>query len=212
MKIAIIGGTGYIGSHILEEALKRGHHVVSFAKENKLKVKSDNLTENTFSIFEEEKFDKALKGVDLIISAYHPGYFHVDSFHRFQDAYKTIIKQAKKHKVKLIAIGSAVSLKESHTDNSVSEGFFNKAFLGMGRGMDEVLETFKKDSKLNWTMLLPPIEITAVDNDKSYRIGTEYLFVDEFGESRISARDLAKAIIDEVEEPKYENQSFTIGY
>src|SRR5690554_6420984 len=152
MKIVIIGGTGYVGNKILIEALKRGHEVISIAKKNKLKIKNDKLTEKTFSIFEEEKLDKAVKGADLIISAYHPGYFHVDPFHRFQDAYKIIIKTAKKRKVKLVAIGSAVSLFEKETDTPVSDGFFNKAFLGMGKGMNEVLEMFRKDDELTWTM------------------------------------------------------------
>lgn len=212
MKIAIIGGTGYVGNQLVQEALKRGHEVVSIAKKNKLKIKDNKLTEKTFSIFNEDELNKAIKGTELIISAYHPGYFHVDPFNRFQDAYKIITNVAKKNKLKLIAIGSSVSLYEKDSGMPVYDGFYNKAFLGMGMGMHKVLESFENDRELKWTMVLPSIEIAATSDTRKYKVGEKYLFVDEYGESRVSLVDLADAVLNEVENPKYENKSFTVGY
>lgn len=211
MKIGIIGGTGYIGGKILDEALKRGHEVVSIARKNKLKVKDPKLTEHTFTLFEEDKLEKALKDVDVIISSYHPGYFHVDPKSRFVDAYNTIIKVNKKLGKKLFVIGSSTAL-FLEDETPVYDGFFNNAFKGFGMALVEVYELLKEVNDFKWTMLMPPIEVTQTPAKGNYRIGTHYLFIDSRGESQISVYDLAAAVLNELEKPQYENSGFTIGY
>ena len=45
MKIILIGATGFVGSHILTEALNRGHEVHAIGRDlNKLQVKNENLS------------------------------------------------------------------------------------------------------------------------------------------------------------------------
>jgi putative NADH-flavin reductase len=62
-------------------------------------------------------------------------------------------------------------------------------------------------------MLSPPASI-EVDGPRTgeYRGGDDTLIVDEDGASRISAADLAVALVDEVENPKHHRRRFTVGY
>lgn len=45
-----------------------------------------------------------------------------------------------------------------------------------------------------------------------YRVGTDQLLTDEKGESKISMEDYAKAIVDEIETPRFRRQRFTVAY
>ena len=45
-----------------------------------------------------------------------------------------------------------------------------------------------------------------------YRTGDDDLILDAEGASRISAADLAVAIVDEVENPTHPRRRFTVGY
>ncbi|EZP78639.1 NAD-dependent epimerase/dehydratase [Parageobacillus genomosp. 1] len=46
----------------------------------------------------------------------------------------------------------------------------------------------------------------------TYCTDTKRLVVDANGESRISAEDFAVAILDEVENPRFSQMRFTVGY
>jgi putative NADH-flavin reductase len=45
-----------------------------------------------------------------------------------------------------------------------------------------------------------------------YRVGADTVLTDESGESRISAADLALAIVDELERPAHKRRRFTVAY
>ncbi len=62
-------------------------------------------------------------------------------------------------------------------------------------------------------MLSPPVSI-EVDGARtgSFRSGDDTLITDAQGASRISAADLAVAVVDEVEQPRHPRRRFTVGY
>jgi putative NADH-flavin reductase len=45
-----------------------------------------------------------------------------------------------------------------------------------------------------------------------YRVGGDILITDENGKSEISAADLAKAFVDEIENPVHRRERFTVAY
>jgi len=65
---------------------------------------------------------------------------------------------------------------------------------------------------VDWTYLSPAATVEVGERTGRYRTGGDRLVVDEHGQSRISAEDLAAAILDEVEQPRYRRQRFTIAY
>ncbi|KAM3757389.1 hypothetical protein ACB098_02G183900 [Castanea mollissima] len=78
-KILIIGGTGYIGKYIVEESAKAGHPTFALVRENtasnpeKSKLiesfKSSGVTLLHGDIYDHESLVKAIKQVDVVISA-----------------------------------------------------------------------------------------------------------------------------------------------
>jgi putative NADH-flavin reductase len=65
---------------------------------------------------------------------------------------------------------------------------------------------------VNWTYLSPAATVELGPRTGRYRTGGEQLVVDEHGQSRISAEDLAAAVLDEVEQPRHPRQRFTVAY
>lgn len=72
---------------------------------------------------------------------------------------------------------------------------------------------------LDWTVAAPPIKILGIYGkpDKtttraSFRLSTEGPIVDEEGNKMIYVRDLAKAVVDEIENRHYVGQIFTMAY
>ncbi|MEF1228278.1 NAD(P)H-binding protein, partial [Vibrio fortis] len=49
MKIAVLGATGWIGSHIAQEAVSRGHEVVVIARDTS-KVEQQGIEARTFDL------------------------------------------------------------------------------------------------------------------------------------------------------------------
>jgi UDP-glucose 4-epimerase len=72
MKALVTGGTGYIGSHVVDLLLERGHHVRLFSRESELPVR---LADKDVSLFSgdlryPESLSRAMKGMDVL---YHIG-------------------------------------------------------------------------------------------------------------------------------------------
>lgn len=64
----------------------------------------------------------------------------------------------------------------------------------------------------NSTYLSPPAVLEPGTRTGTYRRGGTELLVDADGASRISAEDLAVAVVDEIENPQPEVPHFTVAY
>ena len=70
-RIAVIGGTGYAGRHIVEEAVKRGHSVLAIAR----RIPSERFAGAIYiegSLTDVPDLLAQLQGVDVVISAVAP--------------------------------------------------------------------------------------------------------------------------------------------
>ena len=74
MKVALIGATGYVGSHILEELVNRNIKVTAIAREvNQIKDKP-NVLAVQMDVIKDTSLGSALKGNDVVISAFNAGW------------------------------------------------------------------------------------------------------------------------------------------
>jgi putative NADH-flavin reductase len=69
-----------------------------------------------------------------------------------------------------------------------------------------------RGSDINWTYLSPAAFFVQGERTGKFRLGTKELVADAKGESRISFQDYAIALVDEIEKPKHERASFSVGY
>jgi putative NADH-flavin reductase len=69
-----------------------------------------------------------------------------------------------------------------------------------------------KASDINWTFFSPAASIAPGKRTGKYRLGTTTLLSDQKGESRISAEDYARALVDELETRAHLRGQMTIAY
>lgn len=211
MKLAIIGATGFIGGAIFKEALSRGHEVVAISRRNSVE-QAQGVTIFQQTIFDKDDFKKAIRDVDVIISAYNPGYYHVNQHQRFLDAYallKEVSMELDKKIIMVLGMSSLYVDDELKVTDSVA---FPKALIQSLTGPLAVYETYVDDDSFKWTMVSPSAEVIDTEKTQNYVIDFDKLIVNEADVSRVSVQDLADAIVNEAEKNQYTHKRFTVGY
>ena len=213
MKLAIIGASGNIGSKILDEALARGHQVTAIVRNpEKIAVKNPLLTVKKGDVLK-DSVDELVKGHDAVVSAYNPGWTNPNIAPDTTKAYTAIIEGVKKSGVKrLLVVGGAGSLEASPGVQLIDTMQVPDVIRGAILALREVLYTLRKEKDLDWTFLSPAANFTDGERTGRFRLGKDDVVKDEKGESKISIRDYAVAMLDEVEKPKHSRQRFTAAY
>jgi putative NADH-flavin reductase len=217
MKIALIGATGFVGSAILKEALNRGLQVTAIARHpEKLTVQNKDLTVKQVDVTDTGKLAGLLKGNDVVISAYNPGWSNPDIYNDFLKGAQSIQSAVKQSGVKrLIVIGGAGSSYIAPNLQLVDTPEFPAAWKPGALAARDYLNIIRKEDQLDWTFVSPAIEMhqgTSGLRKGVYRTGLENPVFDENKKSVLSVEDLAVAVVDEAEKPKHIRQRFTVAY
>jgi len=214
-KIALIGASGFIGSAILKESLERGHTVTAIVRHpEKIKFNNPNLKIVAGDVLAQDSVSELVQGVDVVISAYNPGWTNPAISADTTTAYKSIVGGVKKADIpRLLIVGGAGSLLISPDKKVMDTGVIPESYLPAIKSLAEVLYGLQKDEKdLDWVFFSPAGNITPGKKTGIFRLGKDHLIVDEKGESNISVEDYAVAMLDEVEKPQHHRVRFTIGY
>jgi putative NADH-flavin reductase len=208
MKIGVIGATGKAGSLIVREALERGHEVTAIVRN------ASKVNETKVNILEKDLFDLTtddLKVFDVIVNAFNaaPGEedLHVT-------AGKVLIKALENNlATRLIVVGGAGSLfvDEEKTLRLYDTPDFPEAYLATAKNMGKNLMELQSTTDMKWTYISPAAFFDPQGKRTgNYLSGKEQLMVNSIGQSYISYADYAIAVLDEIEEPKYINERFTV--
>lgn len=217
MKILLIGATGFVGSAILHEALQRKLTVTAVLRHpEKLKLKDPGLTVVAGDILNTDQLASAMRGQDLVISAYNPGWTNPNIYDDFLAGSASIQEAAKRSGVKrLIVIGGAGSSYIAPNLQLVDTPEFPAQWKPGALAARDYLNIIKKEQDLDWTFITPAIEMhhgTSGNRKGVYRTGLESPVFDENHKSMLSVEDLAVAVVDEAEHPKHIKQRFTVAY
>jgi len=216
MKIALIGATGFVGSAILKEALDRGIQVTAIARNPEKLQAQNNLAIVKADVMDSDKLSELLKGNDVVVSAYNPGWANPDIYNEFLKGAQSIQGAVKKSGVKrYIIVGGAGSLFVAPNVQLIDTPQFPAEWKPGALAARDYLDILKKENELDWTYLSPAIEMnpgTKHERRGAYRTGLDNPVFDANNKSTISVEDLAVAIIDEVEHPKHIRVRFTVGY
>lgn len=215
-KIALIGATGFVGSHLLQELLDRGSEVTALARSvEKIQIKSDKLKTVAVDITNLSALTEVLKGNDIVLSAYNPGWTNPNIYNDFIKGSETIQQAVKNAGVKrYVVIGGAGSL---YIDGKqiVDGADFPASIKPGATAARDYLNELRKETELDWTMFSPAINMhqgIKTGRTGKYRLGTEEPVFDKDGESVLSVEDLSVAVVDELENHKYSRQRFTAAY
>jgi putative NADH-flavin reductase len=212
MRIAIIGASGFIGAYVRDEALARGHRVTAIVRHpEKITVQNPDLTVVGADILR-DSVEQLVKGHDAVISAYSAGRSGPDIYDEQIKGYGAIIGGVKKAGIKrLLVVGGASTLEVSPGVELIDKMSPERITPGM-LATRQLLYMLRKEKQLDWTFLSPPATISPGERTGHYRTGKDQLVKNKEGESRISTRDYATAMLDELEHPRHIRERFTVGY
>jgi putative NADH-flavin reductase len=213
MNIALIGATGFVGSALLEELLRRGHQVRALLRDPAKLAARTGLQARAVDVLADGDLAAQLDGVDAVVSAFNAGWGNPnlhDDFLRGSDA---IAAAARKAGVRLIAVGGAGSLFIAPGQQLVDSPAFPAEWKQGALAAREALNRLRADTTaLDWTFVSPAMHLAPGERTGRYRLGGEEPVLDAKGESHISVADLAVAIVDELETPRHRRGRFTAGY
>jgi len=211
-RIAVLGGTGYAGSHIVAEAVRRGHTVLSVART----VPAERVEGATYieaTLLDVPTLVNELIGVDVVVSAVAA---RGDMLGALRPAIEQLLSVLPED-VRIGVIGGAGGslVAEGGPRLVDTEGFADeyKPEALEAIGILEDLRTRAGDR--DWFYIHPAGGFGAWapgERTGSYRDGGDVLVVDENGDSFISGADLAVAVLDEIETPRHSRERFTVGY
>ncbi|MHC0441146.1 NAD(P)-dependent oxidoreductase [Flavobacterium sp. 3-210] len=213
MKIALIGATGFVGSAILNELADRKHEITAIARTPK---DTANATWVAADIFNADALAEILKGHDVIINAYNPGWTNPNYSSDFENGSKSIQEATKKSGVKrFITIGGAGSLYVAPGVQAVDTPEFPKEYYTAASAARDYLNVIKEEKELDWAFFSPALEMhqgITTGRTGQYRLGLENPVFNDEQRSILSVEDLAVAIADETENAKHHQVRFTAGY
>lgn len=217
MKIALIGASGFVGSHLLKELLDRGHQVTAIVRHPE-KISTENASLNIVKadVLNVEDTAGILKGHDLVISAYNPGWERPNIYQEFLDGAQAIQQAVKRSGVKrYITVGGAGSLYVAPGVQLIDTPQFPAEWKPGALAARDYLNIIQQEKDLDWTFVTPAIEMhhgTAGTRKGIYRTGKDSPVFDENGRSIISVEDLSVAIVDEAEKPVHIRERFTVAW
>ena len=210
-RIAVIGGTGYAGSHIVAEAVARGHDVISVSRHLPTEpVEGAAYVEGPIlgvpALLEE------IGDVDVVIQALSP---RGDMAGKVRPATAELFAALPPH-ARLGVVGGAGGSLVSAGGPRVIDAGFPEEFVAEATEAIGVLEDLQADdSGKDWFFVHPAGSFGAWNPGErtgSYRDGGPVLVVDGTGESFISGADLGVAFVDEIENPQHSRENFAVGY
>ena len=192
MKIAVIGGTGMVGSATVTEAAGRGHEVVSASRSGR---HTEGAAQDvTLTLADTQAV------VDLTVSAGRG-----ESAQPVIDAHRALIAAAPSGR--LIVVGGAGSLLTPDGTRLVDTPGFPEEYKPEALAFTEVLDLYREaGSALTWTFLSPAPEFTDKPRTGTYTEGG-----DQPAGSKISVADFAVALVDEAEKDAHRGHRWTIA-
>ena len=217
MKLAVIGASGFVGSQLLKEALRRGYMVTAFVRNlENITLQHTNLIVKKVNVLKENELSSFLVGHDIVISAYNPGWKNPNIYNEFITGSKSILNATKTAGIKrLLVVGGAGTLEIRPGVQLVDTPEFPTEIKQGALGARDYFNILRKEDGLDWTLLIPAISMTKETSGirtGKYRIGSNQPVFDQEGESKISVEDFAVALLDEVEKNQFIKQSFTVAY
>jgi putative NADH-flavin reductase len=212
MNIVLIGATGFIGTALLNEALKRGHAVTALATRPEKLAARDGLTARKADVMDVAALGAQLAGADAVLSAFS-GHAQGDVQAYYLAGVRNIIAAAREARApRLLVVGGAGSLEVAPGVQLLDTPGFPDAYRASAEGARQALALLRAEATLDWTLFSPAAMIAPGQRTGVFRLGGDQLLVDGAGNSAISVEDYALAMIDELEQPAHSRRRFTIAY
>lgn len=207
MKVAVIGANGKVGSLVVKELQKRGHQVTGVVRSAEKANTDLYLVSDVYGLQ-----TKDVKDFEVVVDALG---FRGEQVSEFVPSTEHLLKIFTGLKTRLLIVGGAGSLytNKEHTSVLSQSADFPDAFKPLATSMGSALELVKASENVNWTYISPAADFSPeYEATGKYVIVGEEFTVAENGESKMSYADYAIALVDEIENDKYENQRISVRW
>ncbi|MEV4479023.1 NAD(P)-dependent oxidoreductase [Micromonospora coxensis] len=211
-EIVVYGAGGTAGSRIVAEAVARGHRVTAAVRRPEavtwLPAGVHLVTGDATSA---QSVRDLAGAADVIVVAVGGGERAL-----WRDAAQALITVLRDvpDPPRVIHVGGGATLLTPKDTPLLDEPDFPEEYRDAALGQADALAWYRSSADgVTWTYVSPPpLEFHPGERTGRYRTGTEHPVVDEQGRSVLTYEDLAVAIVDEIENPRFVNMRFTAAY
>lgn len=207
MRIVIFGATGMVGTRLVAEATARGHEVVAVSRG----AGPDPAVETVaVDALDRARVEQVLETADVAVSAVRP---RPGEEAGVPETTRALLDAAAATGTRLLLVGGAGPLASPTSPGTLvvdDERYVAAAWRASAVASVAQLRACEGHPAA-WTYVSPSAELQPGARTGDFRRGTTTLLVDDAGRSRISAEDLAVALVDEAEQPGGERH-ITVGY
>jgi putative NADH-flavin reductase len=221
LDILVYGASGKVGTHIVGEALGRGHRVTAVSRDpSRITETHDRLTVVEGDLLDPASIASLVAGRDVIIVSVR------GRIGKSKDPADTISYRAAQNVVQALRDRGDTSTRYIHIGGSgtleVRPGvlyadtlprlFIPKYLETEIDGQVLTLQFLRTVTGVEWTYATPPKNFTNGKRTGAYRLGGDEVLENSHGRSRISRADFAVAIIDEAESGAHVGRRFAVAY
>jgi len=221
LAIVIYGATGEVGSHVVQEALDRGHRVTAVSrKPEQVEMQHDNLSVVKGDLLDNASVTEIVTGQDVVILSVRGVIGDSGSpesalqFIAAENLVDVLFRQEDRAP-RLIHVGGSGSL-EVEPGVLLAEKLptilLPKNLEVEILGQILALEFYHKVDDVKWTYITPPKNFTNGPRTGVFRVGGDRALQDDRGRTRVSRADFAVALIDEAEQARHVRQQISVAY
>ncbi|WPV66407.1 NAD(P)-dependent oxidoreductase [Chitinophaga sp. LS1] len=209
MKLSIVGASGFIGSALLAEALERGHEVTAIVRNpEKITISNPKLTVKQGDVADADQLAELIKGSEAVISS-----FNAHDTPTYLKLIQGLANGVRKAGIKrVLVVSGAGSLEIAPGKQLLDTPEFPAEWKGGATATREGFYWLREQNDLDWTVMSPAANIFPGERTGKFRLGKDTLVTDAEGNSKISNKDYAVALIDEVEKNQHVKARFTAAY
>ncbi|MFM6832786.1 MAG: NAD(P)-dependent oxidoreductase, partial [Novosphingobium sp.] len=190
-KIALLGATGFVGGHILAEALSRPEVDVTAIVRNPAALAAHaHLTAIAGDVLDVPGLTEALRGHDTVIHAFHPGRNTSpdEVYERSVEGHQAVISATRAAGVgRLVCVGGAASLMTPEGKEYIDSSHWDKEFDPYRNsilGTRALYYMLKDVTDLDWVFLAPSAWLRPGERTGIFRTSANDMLFAADGSSR----------------------------
>ncbi|MFI7211975.1 NAD(P)-dependent oxidoreductase [Micromonospora maritima] len=210
--IVVFGAGGTAGSRIAAEAAERGHRVTAAVRRPEaVGYLPPGVRTVTGDATSARSVRELAEDADVLVVAIGGGERGL-----WRDAARTLVDTLRElpDPPRVIHVGGGATLLTAKGTRYLDEPDFPTNYRDSAEGQADALEFYRSSAGgVTWTYVSPPpLEFHPGERTGHYRTGTDHPVTDAQGRSVLTYEDLAVAIVDEIENPRFGNARFTAAY